>query len=165
MPLQSISAAMITVQPNNVTDVQAIRSEIYRVLGRKYQFDSTDENAISMWDFVSNVKETSKVFVGIEIFLGIIGGLTLLVAGVGVANIMYVSIKERTREIGIMKAVGGSEGQIRMIFFDPRFCLHHRTLMIKRHRIDRAGFAEYAPSGRLDLIHRRESTKPASLCY
>ena len=48
----------------------------------------------------------SKIFLGIEIFMGIIGGLTLLVAGIGVANIMYVIVKERTREIGIKIAVG-----------------------------------------------------------
>jgi putative ABC transport system permease protein len=97
---------MITIQPNNVTDTQRIRNEIYRVLGRKYRFDPSDKNALSMWDFVSNVKEMEKIFTGIQIFLGVIGGLTLLVAGVGVANIMYVVVKERTREIGIKKAVG-----------------------------------------------------------
>ena len=103
---------MITVRPNKLTDVDLIRSEIYRVMGRKYRFDPTDENAIDMWDFVSNVRETDKIFTGIEIFLGIIGGLTLLVAGVGVANIMYVVVKERTRDIGIKLAVGAKPKHI-----------------------------------------------------
>jgi len=103
---------MITVRPNSFTNIEQIRSEIYRVLGRKHRFDPTDENAISMWDFVSNIQEINKVFLGIEIFLGVIGGLTLLVAGVGVANIMYVVVKERTRDIGIKLAVGAKSRHI-----------------------------------------------------
>jgi putative ABC transport system permease protein len=103
---------MITVRPNKLTDIERIRSEIYRVLGGKHRFDPSDENALSMWDFVSNIKEMNKVFVGIEIFLGVIGGLTLLVAGVGVANIMYVVVKERTREIGVKMAIGAKPRHI-----------------------------------------------------
>jgi putative ABC transport system permease protein len=57
-----------------------------------------------------------NILFGIKIFLGIIGGLTLIIAGVGVANIMYVSIKERTREIGIKMAVGARKSYILMQF-------------------------------------------------
>jgi len=103
---------MITIQPNRVSDTKLVRDEIYRVLGRKYRFDPTDENALYMWDFVTNIKEMENVFAGIQIFLGVIGGLTLLVAGVGVANIMYVVVKERTREIGIKKAIGAKPKHI-----------------------------------------------------
>lgn len=48
----------------------------------------------------------NKVLLGVQIFLGLIGGLTLIVAGVGVANIMYVVVQDRTRDIGIKMAVG-----------------------------------------------------------
>jgi putative ABC transport system permease protein len=58
----------------------------------------------------------NKVFTGIEIFLGVVGALTLLVAGVGVANIMYVVVKERTREIGIKLAIGAKPKHIVMQF-------------------------------------------------
>lgn len=103
---------MITIRPNKLSDTERIKSEVYRVLGRKLRFDPSDENALAMWDFVTNVKEMNKVFTGIQIFLGVIGGLTLLVAGVGVANIMYVVVKERTREIGIKLAVGAKARHI-----------------------------------------------------
>ena len=103
---------MITVRPNTLTEAELVKSEIYRVLGRKLRFDPSDENALNFWDFVSNIKEMSKVFAGIQIFLGVIGGLTLLVAGVGVANIMYVVVKERTREIGVKIAVGAKPRHI-----------------------------------------------------
>jgi putative ABC transport system permease protein len=53
-----------------------------------------------------------NVFVGIEIFLGVIGALTLLVGGVGVANIMYAVVKERTREIGVKMALGAKLRQV-----------------------------------------------------
>jgi len=100
------SLRMIIVKPNKLTDSALIKSELFRVLGRKHRFDPDDDNALSFWDFVSNIKEMNKIFTGIEIFLGVIGGLTLLVAGIGIANIMYVVVKERTREIGIKIAVG-----------------------------------------------------------
>lgn len=97
---------MIIVQPNKLTDTELIKSELYRVLGRKHKFSTDDESALNFWDFITNIKEMATVFTGIEIFLGIVGGLTLLVAGVGIANIMYVVVRERTREIGIKKAIG-----------------------------------------------------------
>jgi len=103
---------MITVRPNKITDNELVKSEIFRVLGRKHRFDPDDDNALGMWDFVTNIQEMSKVFTGIEIFLGVIGALTLLVAGVGVANIMYVVVKERTREIGIKIAIGAKRKHI-----------------------------------------------------
>ena len=65
-----------------------------------------------MWDTIELQKEFVMVFRGIQIFMGIIGGLTLIIAGIGVANIMYVTVKERTREIGIKMAVGARPGYI-----------------------------------------------------
>ena len=56
--------------------------------------------------FIENEKMGEKISIGISIFLGSVGFLTLLIAGVGVANIMYIVVKERTREIGIKRAVG-----------------------------------------------------------
>lgn len=61
---------------------------------------------------IEGQKIFNKVLLGFHIFLGIIGGMTLLIAGVGVANIMYVAVKERTREIGIKMALGAKRFQI-----------------------------------------------------
>lgn len=83
-----------------------VEQEIRRVLGKKYQFDPGDERAVPMWNFIENEKEGAKVFRGINIFLAVIGSMTLIIAGVGVANIMFVVARERTREIGIKRAVG-----------------------------------------------------------
>ena len=96
----------IVVRPVNPSLQVEFKEEISRVLGRKYHFDPKDERAVRMWDFIENEKISRKIGLGVSIFLFGIGFLTLLIAGVGVANVMYVVVKERTREIGIKMAVG-----------------------------------------------------------
>jgi len=81
-------------------------------MSKKYKFDPTDERALPMWDFIEQEKISAKVFLGINIFLAVIGAMTLIIAGVGVANIMYVVAKERTHEIGIKRAVGARKRHI-----------------------------------------------------
>ncbi len=88
------------------------KAEIYRVLGRKYHFDPEDERALGVWDTRENQRITDNIALGIQIFLGIIGALTLLVGGMGVANIMYAVVKERTREIGVKMALGAKLRQV-----------------------------------------------------
>lgn len=83
-----------------------VEKKIYEVLGRKYKFDPKDNRAIGVWDMIENMQMMEKIGTGFTLFLGAIGLLTLIVAGVGIANIMYVVVKERTREIGIRKAIG-----------------------------------------------------------
>jgi putative ABC transport system permease protein len=89
-----------------------VEKQVFAALGGKYKFDPEDDRALALWDTIANGVEFNNILVGIKIFLGIIGGLTLLIAGVGVANIMYVSIKERTREIGIKMAMGARRSYI-----------------------------------------------------
>jgi putative ABC transport system permease protein len=96
----------LVVRPSDPNKQEFVKSELYRVLGRKYRFDPADERALGIWDFIENMKMNEKIGFGVQIFLFSIGFLTLLIAGVGVANIMYVVVKERTREIGIKMAVG-----------------------------------------------------------
>ena len=86
--------------------------QIYRVLGRKYRFDPDDERALGVWDTRENQRITGNIALGIQMFLGIIGALTLFVGGMGVANIMYAVVKERTREIGVKMALGAKVRQV-----------------------------------------------------
>jgi putative ABC transport system permease protein len=102
----------IVYMPRDVKQMKEVETKVYEALGAKYKFDPKDERALSIWDVAESEREMSNVLLGIKIFLGIIGGLTLLIASVGVANIMYVSIKERTREIGIKMAVGARRSLI-----------------------------------------------------
>lgn len=96
----------IVVHPTDPSQQERVKSEIYRVLGRKYQFDPEDERALGVWDFIEAERISRNIGIGVSIFLFSVGFLTLLIAGVGVANVMYVVVKERTREIGIKMAVG-----------------------------------------------------------
>ena len=102
----------LIVQPRDASRGPLVKAEIYRVLGRKYRFDPKDERALGMWDFIESEKENLAVGLGIQIFLGLVGAFTLLIAGVGVANIMYVVVKERTQEIGIKLALGARRRHI-----------------------------------------------------
>lgn len=104
----------MVLRPRNVAVAPVVKQQIYEVLGRKYKFDPSDERALGIWDFIENEKESAKVFLGIQIFLGLVGGLTLLLAGVGVANIMYVTVKERTREFGVKLALGARKYHIKI---------------------------------------------------
>ncbi|MCI0496413.1 ABC transporter permease [candidate division KSB1 bacterium] len=102
----------LIVKPAVAENSELVIKEIRRILGRKYKFDPTDERALPMWDFIEQEKMGRKVFLGINIFLAVIGSMSLIIAGVGVANIMYVVAKERTREIGIKRAVGAKKYHI-----------------------------------------------------
>jgi putative ABC transport system permease protein len=80
--------------------------EVQKAFAAKYGFDPEDNRVIRTWDTVEGGKIMRNILLGIQGFLGIIGGLTLMIGGVGVANIMYATVKERTREIGVKMALG-----------------------------------------------------------
>jgi putative ABC transport system permease protein len=83
-----------------------VTQRVYEVLSRRHQFDPKDKEALGMWDTTEADKFFSVFFGTFRAFLGIIGSFTLIVGGIGVSNIMYVVVEERTREIGIKLAVG-----------------------------------------------------------
>ncbi|HUN66522.1 MAG TPA: ABC transporter permease [Bacteroidota bacterium] len=106
----------IVVRPSDPAKQEELKKEIFRVLSRKYHFDPTDERTLYIWDFIENEKINRQISMGVAIFLFSVGFLTLLTAGVGVANVMYAIVKERTREIGIKLAVGARRSYILIQF-------------------------------------------------
>jgi putative ABC transport system permease protein len=104
--------ANLVYKPASPEVADQAKASAYRVLGRKYRFDPEDERAVGMWDTRENQRITDNIALGIQLFLGIIGALTLFVGGMGVANIMYAVVKERTREIGVKMALGAKVRQV-----------------------------------------------------
>jgi putative ABC transport system permease protein len=103
-----------TVKHN--VDSKSVEQDLFRIFGAKYRFDPKDSHTLWFWDTIKQAEITNKVFTGINIFMWFIGGMTLVIAGVGVANIMYVAIRERTREIGTKMALGARKGHIVLQF-------------------------------------------------
>ncbi|MDX1637961.1 MAG: ABC transporter permease [Balneolaceae bacterium] len=104
------------IRPRSTAEVEPVKEEVTRLLAARYNFDPGDPNAISIWDTIETASNIRMVMLGIQIFLGIVGLFTLCIAGVGIANIMYVVVKERTREIGIKLAVGARRVHILLQF-------------------------------------------------
>jgi putative ABC transport system permease protein len=106
----------VLIQTWKPEEMKSALARFNEVAGAKYGYDPTDEQAMGTWDTVKSSKTTYYIAIGIQIFLGIIGALTLIVGGVGVANIMYAVVKERTREIGVKMALGARRNWIILPF-------------------------------------------------
>ncbi len=91
---------------------KAIEKSVFKFLGKKYKFNPDDDQALSIWDTNQSLESFKPFFEGFKIFLGIIGFFTLIVGGIGTANIMYIVVKERTKEIGIKMALGATRTHI-----------------------------------------------------
>ncbi|OLE56108.1 MAG: hypothetical protein AUG74_20055 [Bacteroidetes bacterium 13_1_20CM_4_60_6] len=90
---------------------------VYETMARAYKFDPLDKDALAFWDTSEWETRFGKMFVAFNIFFAIVGSFTLLVGGIGVANIMYIVVRERTREIGVRRAVGATRADILRQFF------------------------------------------------
>jgi putative ABC transport system permease protein len=101
----------------------AVKQRVFEVLGRRHQFDPKDKEAIGMWDTTEAEKFFSVFFGTFRAFLGIIGSFTLIVGGIGVSNIMYVVVEERTREIGVKLAVGAKPRFVQLQFLTETLTL------------------------------------------
>ncbi len=88
----------------------------YEVLARRHNFDPADKEAIGTWDTTEGEKFFRIFFGTFRGFLAVIGSFTLIVGGIGVSNIMYVIVEERTREIGVKLAVGAKPRLIQTQF-------------------------------------------------
>ena len=86
--------------------------QVRRTLGRLHHFDPTDKDALFIWDTMQGSKILARIFGVITIFFGCVAVVTLALGGIGVMNIMLVAVTERTREIGILRAVGATKADI-----------------------------------------------------
>ncbi len=92
-------------------------TDVREALSKKYKFDPADQDAVWIWDTNEFDKFIFYFFLAFNIFMGLIGSFTLGVGGIGVANIMYIVVQERVKEIGIKRAVGAKKSNIMFQFF------------------------------------------------
>jgi putative ABC transport system permease protein len=111
----------IIYQPTDPTRSEETNNAVRAVLGKRYKFDPEDKDAVWIWDTTEFDKFLFYFFLAFNIFMGLIGSFTLGVGGVGVANIMYIVVQERVKEIGIKRAVGATKSNIMFQFFMETF--------------------------------------------
>ena len=116
-PLLPTSLDHLLVAPNSLVDHETCKRQVQRALGRIHNFDPRDKEAAPLWDTVEEAKGFQKIMDSMKLFLGAVGIVTLLLGGIGVMNVMLVAVRERTREIGVRKAVGASARSILTQFF------------------------------------------------
>jgi putative ABC transport system permease protein len=111
------SISYIEYQPRVSAQHGLARDDVHKIIGHNHGFDASDENAFDEWDSIQESKMVGTIFDVMNMFLGTVGIVTLALGGIGVINIMLVAVSERTREIGLRKALGATNRSILLHFF------------------------------------------------
>jgi putative ABC transport system permease protein len=93
------------------------KDEVHQIIARRHGFDPKLQDAFGDWDTIENMKRVGLIFDGMDWFLGVVGVVTLGLGAIGIINIMLVSVTERTKEIGLRKALGATYRTILTQFF------------------------------------------------
>jgi putative ABC transport system permease protein len=107
----------LLVTPRSVQQHEACKRQVRAVLAKMHNYDPKDKEACPIWDTVQEAKAFKQMTDGMKYFLGAVGMVTLLLGGIGVMNVMMVAVRERTREIGVRKALGAPAHAILRQFF------------------------------------------------
>jgi putative ABC transport system permease protein len=111
------SISYIEYQPLTTAEHKLAQQDVHKIIGRNHGFDANDENAFDEWDSIEESKMVGTIFDVMNMFLGTVGIVTLGLGAIGVINIMLVAVSERTREIGLRKALGATNRSILLHFF------------------------------------------------
>jgi putative ABC transport system permease protein len=111
------SISFINYQPTVTDDHLLAQNDVRRIIARNHGFDYRDANAFEGWDTIQQSKMVGTIFDAMNVFLGGVGIVTLALGAIGVINIMLVAVSERTREIGLRKALGATNRSILFQFF------------------------------------------------
>jgi putative ABC transport system permease protein len=97
-------------------EYEALEQTVRSILAVEHKFNQTDRQAVEVFNIMTQVHQFEIITLGLKILMGFIGTLTLGIGGVGLMNIMLVSVTQRTREIGVQKALGAKRHYILMQF-------------------------------------------------
>jgi putative ABC transport system permease protein len=111
------AVSFINYQPRVTGEHVIAQDEVKKVVARNHGFDYRDKNAFEAWDTIQNSQAVGLIFDAMNMFLGAVGLVTLALGAIGVINIMLVTVSERTREIGLLKALGATNRSILLQFF------------------------------------------------
>ena len=114
---QENAISFINYRPRVAAEHLLAQEDVRRIVARNHGFDYHDENAFEGWDTVKQTEMMGAIFDAMNMFLGSVGLVTLLLGAIGVINIMLVAVSERTREIGLRKALGATNRSILFQFF------------------------------------------------
>lgn len=116
-PLPPQTIDQLIVKARTLEQHEACLGEVRRALARIHRFDPADEEAANVWDTLKQTRAFETLANGMKYFLGAMGVVTLLLGGIGTMNVMLVAVRERTREIGLRKALGATSRGILTMFF------------------------------------------------
>jgi len=111
------SISFINYQPRVTAEHLIAEDEVEKLIARNHGFDYHDKNAFEVWDTIQSSQMVGKIFDAMNMFLGAVGMVTLALGAIGVVNIMLITVSERTREIGLRKALGATNHSILLQFF------------------------------------------------
>jgi putative ABC transport system permease protein len=109
--------SVIDYQPKTRAQHEMARQEVEKVIARNHGFDASNPDSFDEWDTVNTVDQVGKIFDAMNAFLGSVGLVTLGLGAIGIINIMLVAVADRTREIGLRKALGATNASIMFQFF------------------------------------------------
>tara|TARA_Y100000031_G_C8221593_1_gene386213 strand:- start:701 stop:1927 length:1227 start_codon:yes stop_codon:yes gene_type:complete len=107
---------IIAVKVKNVNEINSVKENIEQLLRKERNVKKGEENFI-VQSPVNAIESLNSTLFAVQLFITIIATISLLVGGIGIMNTMYTSVLERTKEIGIMKAIGAKNSEIFEIFF------------------------------------------------
>jgi putative ABC transport system permease protein len=107
----------IQYQPLTPDLNETAKAEFHKIIADRHGFDVSQKDAFEEWDTIKSQRTVGLIFTAMDVFLGGVGIVTLALGAVGIINIMLVTVTERTREIGLRKALGATNRSILMQFF------------------------------------------------
>ncbi len=109
--------SMMNYQPKSRETHDLAREEVHQIIARNHKFNPDSPDAFDEWDTIKSVDRIGKIFDAMNMFLGSVGLVTLALGAIGIINIMLVAVADRTREIGLRKAIGATNRSIMFQFF------------------------------------------------